>query len=165
MAVWVLHPLELNMMTDRKWNDFPNTWKQGPCLENFKIAFGTAGRDKIPLPEGDFTVFEPTAFPLAVQPSTVATRVAVQRSCFTVHGTDRRDFEALFSTRRGAPRFLKKYVLPRRGAPDYLRELEQMGVSDSTLFPDFEGLAREMKRRFLLPTTRHRRRLRSFKLE
>lgn len=165
MAVWVLHPIQLNLMTNPHWNDFPNTWKQGRCLENFKIAFGTAGRDKVPLPEGGFTVHEPTAFPLAVQPSTVATRVAVQRSCFTVHGTDPRDFEALFSSRPQARVFMKKYVLPRSGAQHYVRELEQMGVSDSTLFPDFEGLAREMKRRFLLPPKRSIRKLRSFKIE
>lgn len=167
LAVWVLHPIQLNMLTERGWNDFPNTWKQSPCLENFKIAFGTAGRDKISQAEGGFKVFQPTSFPIAVQPSNVATRVAVQRSCFTVHGTDPRDFEALFFNKHGARSYLKKYVLRRNHAERYIRELEQMGVSDSTLYPDFEGLAREMKRRFLLaPGARlRRRRSSSIKLE
>lgn len=150
MAVWVLHPIMLNVLSDQRWNDFLNTWTQGPCLENFKIAFGTAGRDKIPQPDGGYKIFEPTVLPIAVQPSTVATRVAVQRSCFTVHGTDPRDFEALFQAKRGARRFLKKYVIRRSLAKELVRELEQMGVSDSTLYPDLDGLAREMKRRFLL---------------
>ena len=34
MAVWVLHPIQLNLLTDNSWNDFLNTWTQGPCLEN-----------------------------------------------------------------------------------------------------------------------------------
>lgn len=165
MAVWVLHPIRLNMLTNPRWNDFPNTWKQSPCLENFKIAFGTAGRDKIPQADGGFKTFEPTTLPVAVQPSSVATRVAVQRSCFTVHGTDRRDFEALFLNQAGARPYLKKYVLRRRRADTFVRGLEQMGVSDSTLYPDFEGLAREMKRRFLLTPQAKSRRYRSFKLE
>ncbi len=150
MAVWVLHPIMLNVLSDRRWNDFLNTWTQGPCLENFKIAFGTAGRDKIPQPEGGYHTFQPTQLPIAVQPSTVAARVAVQRSCFTVHGTDPRDFEALFLGKRGSRRYLKKFVLRRSRAKELVGQLEQLGVSDSTLYPDFDGLAREMKRRFLL---------------
>lgn len=151
MAVWVLHPIKLNMMTNPSLNDFPNTWKQSPCLENFKIAFGTDGRDKISLPQGGYTIFRPTRFPLAVQPSTIAPRIAVQRSCFTVHGTDRRDFEALFRSQpRARRRHFRKYLFPREQASEFVRELEQMGVSDSTLYPDFDGLAREMKSRFFL---------------
>lgn len=151
MAVWVLHPIKLNMFTDKSLNDFPNTWKQSPCLENFKIAFGTSGRDRMPLPQGGYQVFKPTKYPLAVQPSTIATRIAVQRSCFTVHGTDRSDFETLFQKQsEKRKQFLKKYVFKRKQAAAFVRELEEMGVSDSTLFPDLEGLAREMRNRFFL---------------
>lgn len=106
MGVWVLHPIELNKLTDSRWDDFLNTWTQGRCLENFKIAFGTEGRDKIGRPEGGYKVFQPTSFPLAVQPSTVAVRVAVQRSCFTVHGRDPRNFEALFQSEAHALPYL-----------------------------------------------------------
>jgi hypothetical protein len=150
MAIWVLHPIMLNVLSNQRWNDFLNTWTQGPCLENFKIAFGTAGRDKIPQPDGGYQTFQPTQFPIAVQPSTVATRVAAQRSCFTVHGTDPRDFEALFLGKGGPRQFLKKFVLRRSLAKELVKQLEQLGVSDSTLYPDFDGLAREMRRRFLL---------------
>jgi hypothetical protein len=150
LGVWVLHPIELNKLTDSRWDDFLNTWTQGRCLENFKIAFGTEGRDKISRPEGGYRIFQPTSYPLAVQPSTVAVRVAVQRSCFTVHGRDSRDFEALLQSEPHAMRYLKKYVLPRDKAADLIRELERMGISDSTLYPDFDGLARELDRRFFL---------------
>ena len=158
MAVWVLHPIKLNMMTDPTLNDFPNTWKQSECLENFKIAFGTDGRDKIALPEGGFRTYKPTRLPLAVQPSTIAPRIAAQRSCFTVHGTDRRDFEALFQRQsKTHRRYFRKYLLPRDRASAFLRELEQMGVTDSTLYPDLDGLAREMKSRFWLDAPISRR--------
>jgi hypothetical protein len=150
LGVWVLHPIELNRLTDSRWDDFLNTWTQGRCLENFKIAFGTAGKDKISQPEGGYRIFQPTSYPLAVQPSTVAVRVAVQRSCFTVHGRDSRDFEALFKSEPRATCHLKKYVFPREKADSLVRELERMGISDSTLHPDFDGLARELDRRFLL---------------
>jgi hypothetical protein len=158
MAVWVLHPIRLNMMTDGALNDFPNTWKQSECLENFKIAFGTAGLDKIPLAEGGYRIFKPTRLPLAVQPSTIAPRIAVQKGCFTVHGRDRRDFEALFQTQPSTHRrYFRKYLFRRDRAPKLVNELEQMGVSDSTLFPDLDGLTREMKDRFFLDRLASRR--------
>lgn len=159
LAVWMLHPIELNKLaTDARLDDFPNTWVQGPTLENFKIAFGTAGKDLIVLPTGDRVIYEPTKLPLAVQPSNVAVRVAVQRSCFTVHGTDRRDFEKIFLAHSAQKRFLRKYVIRRTKASAILDDLERRGVSNSTLFPDFEGLAKELKRRFWI---RERRRVRS----
>jgi len=149
MAVWMLHPIELNKLaTKGMLDDFPNTWVQGPPLENFKIAFGTAGRDVIALPTGARVTYQPTQLPLAVQPSNIAVRVAVQRSCFTVHGTDKHDFETIFLRAPTAGAFLKKYLIPRVRGPYILDELERRGVADSTLFPDFEGLARELKRRF-----------------
>lgn len=151
MAVWMLHPIELNKLaTNDQLRDFPNTWVQGPPLENFKIAFGTAGRDVIMLPTGERVVYQPTRLPLAVQPSNIAVRVAVQRSCFTVHGTRKANFEEIFRAIRSRRRFLRKYLIHRDRASRILAELEATGISDSTLFPDFEGLARELKRRFFL---------------
>lgn len=160
MAVWMLHPIELNKLaSDGQLADFPNTWVQGPALENFKIAFGTAGKDLIVLPTGDRVIYQPTKLPLAVQPSNIAVRVAVQRSCFTVHGADKRDFEKLFLAHPAKIAFLKKYVILRTKASEMLEALERRGVSHSTLFPDFDGLAKELKRRFWLSeprrTTRH----------
>jgi len=51
-------------------------------------------------------------------------------------------------TRLVKKRFFRKYVIPRGKADEILNELEQLGLSYSTVYPDFEGLARELKRRF-----------------
>lgn len=50
LGIWAMQPLELNDLSGSKV--FPNTWKQSRVLENFKIAFGTAGKDKTQKPGG-----------------------------------------------------------------------------------------------------------------
>lgn len=150
MGIWMIHPLELNFRSVAE-REFPNTWAAGKrAVDTIKIAFGTANEQVWKL--GKVHCFPPSELPIAVQPSNVAARVAVQRSCFTIHGTNREDFETLFSNTDLVQRnFVRKYVLPRASAEALLDELERMGVSHSTLFPDFEGLAKELKRRFRPP--------------
>jgi hypothetical protein len=93
----------------------------------------------------------PSEYPLAIQPSTVASRVAVQRSCFTVHGEDNADFEALLrNTPLVEKGFFRKYAIARSRAGAIMSELEQLGVSYSNVYPDFDGLGKELKRRFWL---------------
>jgi len=147
MALWVIHPIELNRITDSRLDDFPNTWVAGRwALENIKKAFGTALELKH---KGHRYV--PSEYPLAIQPSTVASRVAVQRSCFTVHGENNADFEALLrNTPLVKKGFFRKYVIPRSRARAIMSELEQLGVSYSNVYPDFDGLGKELKRRFWL---------------
>ena len=155
LGVWVIHPLRLNAMSDIE--GLPNTWKESDVLENFKIAFGTAGVDQIEVPGGGVVTYTPKRFPVAVQPSGVDLRVAVQRSCFTVHGTDPRDFESLFaSTSLVGEGLFKRYLFPRSRWGALLDELDRMGISFSTVYPDFAGLAKELKVRFRKRTPNER---------
>ena len=87
--------------------------------------------------------------PLAVLPSAVDARVTAQRSCFTIHGTEERDFEALLlDTNMVAAGYFRKYLISRERASSVLDELDEMGISFSTIYPDFQGLAKELKLRF-----------------
>jgi hypothetical protein len=64
-----------------------------------------------------------------------------------VHGTDERDFEHLLIGSLGDSYFLK-FLLPRKKAAAFLAELDALGIGFSTVFPDFAGLAKELKLRF-----------------
>jgi hypothetical protein len=137
MGVWLLHPIELNAISANV-RDLPNFSTESPVLENFKFAFGTAGE-----------AFRPTELPVALQTRFLDIRMAGQQSCFTVHGHDRRDFEQLLAnTDLAAKGFFRKYRLPRRLAPKLLGELDRLGVSFSTVYPDLEGLATQLRLRF-----------------
>ncbi len=146
MAVWMIHPVELNRLTDPGTDGFPNTWApESVAQENFRLAFH---------PRSEWTDLKPSDYPLAVLPSNVDARIAVQRSCFTLYGRDERDFEEMFeSSVLSTNGYFKKYTIPRSQAPIVLGELQAMGVSFSNVYPDLGGLASELRLRFGPPPT------------
>jgi len=138
MGLWVLHPTALNELSGIAGFELV---ARGPCrtLENFKFAFGTAGDGGL----------EPTRLPLAVQARHLDMRMAGQQSCFTVHGSERKDFEALLgATPLVGDGCFRKYLLARRLAPELLLELDELGISYATLYPDLHGLSTQLKLRF-----------------
>jgi FRG domain len=82
-------------------------------------------------------------YPVAIDPPYIARRLGAQRSHFTIHG-NRRD--GLMQLARRAKSHLVKIVLPKESIPDMRTDLVTCGVSDTTLFPDLEGLSRELTR-------------------
>jgi len=150
-GIWCLDPLALNHLTDPTLAYFPNTWAQGVVLENFKIPFGTAGKDlqseRAKNGEARYFYYEPTEYPVAIQPSSVHARIASQRSCFTIHGNDISDFEALAKERKDFGKGLVKYKVPKHLVVPLARELFDYGLGPSTVFPDLDGLAKEFKLR------------------
>jgi FRG domain-containing protein len=131
-AVWVLDPSWLNTQT---LDDEDDTYLSGIMLPEWKET-----DPWFPMP------FEETLHakqPLALDPPHVARRVAVQRSHFTVHGTDRNGLDRLAS--RAHSRLIKIVILAS-GVAEILDDLEIMGVVETTVFPDLEGLCRELMR-------------------
>jgi hypothetical protein len=131
-AVWVLDPSWLNTQT---LGDEEETYLSGVMLPEWKET-----DPWFPTP------FEETLHaekPLALDPPHVARRVSVQRSHFTVHGTDRSGLDRL--TNRKDSRLLK-IIVGKAGIIDMLDDLRALGVVETTVFPDLEGLSRELMR-------------------
>jgi hypothetical protein len=139
-AIWILNPIELNRLTDPKFDDFPNTWTPSPILENFKIPFGTAGKE---------VSYGPTIYPIAFMPSSVHARISSQKSCFTIHGKDPRDFEKLLleTDMLKSDHFAKVLITSDR-VRDFLNDLKNLGITFSSIYPDFGGLAKELRIKF-----------------
>lgn len=75
----------------------------------------------------------------------------VQKGCFTVHGTDDRGFEEIFNenSKLVTENYFKKYVIDRKdNAPQIYKELKALGITPSSIFPDLDGLAKELEERF-----------------
>jgi hypothetical protein len=153
MGIWMLHPIELNFLSTCEV--FPNTWTP-PGVENFRMAFHPPEEWKTGVnlyrsgvKNYDDAWVYPTAFPLAVLPSAVDRRVVVQRSCFTIHGSDTRDFEALLAdTALAKDGLFVKFVISRANAISQLRGLDAVGIAHATVYPDLTGLAQELRVRF-----------------
>jgi hypothetical protein len=90
-AVYALEPMELNKQSNM--DHFPNTWTPNRVLQTIKFAFGTA-TEKVYINNQLVTALEN---PTAIYPSTIHSRIKTQKSCFTLHGNDKRPMEQIFS--------------------------------------------------------------------
>ena len=151
-GVWVLNPFELNRLCFDRPDAFPNTWTP-PAVENFKMAFGTAGKDWYLNHETkEYFHLSPTQYPFAFLPSFVHPRVASQKSCFTIHGTDKSDFEVIGeSTELIKHKFFLKYHIPKKSVRLIIHDLFSRGVTFTSLFPDLDYLAKDLKYQFSEP--------------
>lgn len=131
-AVWVLDPSWLNTKT---LGDEEETYLSGVMLPEWKET-----DPWFPTP------FEETLHaehPLALDPPHVARRVSVQRSHFTVHGTDRNGLDRLVG---GKDSRVVKIMIGKAGIVNILDDLQTLGIVETTVFPDLEGLSRELMR-------------------
>jgi hypothetical protein len=140
-VVWMLNPLDLNDLScsppsSLRPREFPLPWHNpgaptaNPAFENLRLAW-EQGSGGMPLP-------------VAIYPTYAHPRLRGQRSCFTIHGTDARGLDSQLA---GRP-FLKRYVVDPASRQSMRRELTVLGIADSVVFPDIDGLANELKERF-----------------
>ena len=131
-AVWMLNPYELNYRVAGK-EEVVSPSAQGVSKKDAKrVAPWLRERWlKAKIPDD----------PLAIFPTHIARRISSQRACFTIHGSRMPGF-ARFS--RGPDPCLTKITLPGRSVKDIRLSLEQMGIDDTTIFPDLEGLGRAL---------------------
>jgi len=141
-VVWMLNPFGLNCLAQEKkpsldeYNIYAITWcHPDPCninigYENIRSAW-----------ENDRGRVE---FPVAISPTYVHQRIPAQRSCFTVHGKRKESMCTLLFGKD----VLKKYVIDQRNPIKMLEELRTLGVSWGSLFPDIDGLARDLTELF-----------------
>jgi FRG domain len=126
-AVWVLDPWAINQ------------WSCG-CAD-LVVTRGEFEPDDIaskylaPV----YKKFKMAAKPIAVVPPFNSPRITVQRGAFTVHGSDKRDLEVQFTTK------LAKIEIDADSVIKTRRQLRSAGISEFTLFPDLDGLSRDIR--------------------
>lgn len=134
-VVWVLNPLQLNARTYGKLeSEFPLVWVRpetgiNPAFENVAGAW-TLDQQGVDLP-------------IAFHPGYVHARLRSQRSCFTVHGKHKSGLNTLVD---GS--VLRRYDVDPASRPSMMKELTVLGITESVVFPDIDGLATELKEQF-----------------
>jgi len=134
-AVWALDPWELNHKVVRKKEVLP-PGEPGITKEDRKrydkwLRERFAKRQRCPLR------------PVAVYPRHSTRRIAVQQSCFTIHGWDRRGLEEIVPS-LGVP--MVKITIPSWAVGPIQDSLETCGIDETTVFPDLDGLGRSVSR-------------------
>ncbi len=72
-----------------------------------------------------------------------------QKACFTLHGADHRDLRDIFQEKGwAAAEMLLEYAILRDKKPQLTDDLALAGITYSTIFPDLEGLASDLKFQF-----------------
>jgi len=131
-AVWVLDPDWLNKRTTTRKDDM-----EGVALPEWEVALKY-------LPEKFENKRLRRKYPLAIDPTHVARRLAVQRSRFTIHGTVFNGLEEITSRKENSR--LRKMLVGRNSVRSIRKDLEMCGISVTTLFPDLAGLGLELQR-------------------
>jgi hypothetical protein len=134
-SVWVIDPYWINKSSSGREEVF---WTDSLAPEQKIPDLYIESHEKKELPK----------YPLCLLPSHTNERIRAQRSCFSVHGRYKDGFKRLCRDKADAR--LAKLVICTDCAQKIKQELVSAGVKESTLFPDLEGIAREIKDEFEL---------------
>jgi hypothetical protein len=133
-AVWMLDPIAWNRKS------LAHITFQGDILsvDDSHLNFLAPGADLDNMIED----------PLAIYGYHNSARIVAQRGVFTVFGKDTHPMEDIYSKKDYPPDCLLKLRLPKDKRADLLKSLFQLGFTHSVVFPDLDGLAREIKNFF-----------------
>lgn len=131
-AVWLLNPTI--------WN------RRALHLVTFNEGVLSAGDDLLKgyNPRTDPRIMN--SDPVAIYGVHNSRRIVAQRGVFVVFGKDIRAMETIFSENDYPEQALTKLIIPPDRIAGLLGTLTSIGVTDSAIYPDLDGLARELKR-------------------
>lgn len=86
--------------------------------------------------------------PVTLNGSHNSSRIVAQRGVFTIFGQDKAPMESIFQRETFPDSCLRKFTIKEEVLPDIRRSILNHGITESVVFPDLDGLAREMKREF-----------------
>lgn len=143
-VVWMLNPLHLNHFASgcpsgqnpNDLREFPLPWfrpeppRINVAFENVRGAWENDGPG--------------VSLPVAVHPSYVHGRLRAQRGAFTIHGKCKESLQALVPGT-----VLRRMEINPSHRATMARDLTVLGITESVAYPDLDGLARELTRRFL----------------
>jgi len=133
-SVWMLDPI--------KWNRH--------ALSHISFAGGVLSPD-----EGPVKGYSPTpgfagmhTQPIAIYGSHNSSRIVAQQGVFTIFGRVTRPMEESYAVENYPVDCLTKITIPKPLINRLRKSLLNHGITESVVFPDLEGLAREIKRVF-----------------
>lgn len=131
-AVWMMDPFHLNAssVSDDRILSVDDTPAQSyqPAKEEGWV------------PDGQF--------PIAIAPPEINPRITAQASAFTIHGSKAIAIEALPFWSGIAFQRLAKILIPANRVEQLLDQLYVAGVKETAVFPDLDGLGREIRRNY-----------------
>jgi hypothetical protein len=84
--------------------------------------------------------------PLAIYGAHNSPRMVAQRGVFTIFGKSTKAMEEISVSSSFQSGMVSKFVIPRESLCNLRREIDAIGITDATVFPDLDGLGKELKR-------------------
>ncbi len=134
-VVWTLNPDELNQLSVSSKiipGAYPLTWfrpEDGSINighENIRGAWEENRRGM--------------ELPVAIKPTYIHPRMRAQKSCFTVHGKRQEPMSKMIPET-----ILARFVIKEECIPSIRRDLVMLGITHTSIFPEAEFLAQEIK--------------------
>lgn len=130
-CVWLINPEKLNSLTHSKnqiirIDQTDDNEFKALALQYFN--FKNEDMDKLPM---------------AISSTYSNERILRQKGCFTIHGTDLLTIDSLY--KKNHCNEIVKIIIDRKSVSKIRKELDLAGISETSLFPDLDGLAREIK--------------------
>ncbi len=141
---------------DLSFSSDASIWSLDPVRWN-NHALSQQGYDRGVLTPGDSALhpYKPlTKFdeipihPVALYGAHNSPRIVAQRGVFTIFGQSTMPMEQAYDKYDFPPDCLVKINLDRLALPQMRKSILNHGITESVVFPDLDGLAREMKREF-----------------
>jgi len=126
-AVWVLNPWWLNKQSLGQYEIPP---AGDPLLADWA-------------PQWDGHI--KGVLPVAIKPVHATVRISVQKGFFTIHGTERDALDRFTRKRQGDRPQLRKLIIPKASIDEMKRDLSIAGITETVIFPELDGLCREIK--------------------
>jgi hypothetical protein len=134
-AVWILDPWSLNEFS-MSWQSVPSSTERSLSKYVLKSEEGVIIREV------------EAKKPIAVRPARSTRRIVAQMGTFTVHGKLRTSLDELEISGRTGKIRLARVLINGEKKKALLGELLLAGVSHSVMFPDLDGLSKEIHFRY-----------------
>ncbi|WP_429180021.1 FRG domain-containing protein [Aeromonas salmonicida] len=128
-AVFALSPIKFNELASDVNSVIPISWEWERWSSYIDPMNKPAGLNNI--------------LPIAISPSHIDNRIRAQSGYFTLHGSNIWPIDYYDAVRR----ILTKIMIPYKVIPGMVRDLEAVGITDSLVFPDLSGLAKQVRRK------------------
>lgn len=156
--VWILQPFELNRCTFNKLLDRERVELVIPPLsddhykpqellnEDGKIRFRELTRRYLNMDFKDGKTY----YPLAIYPPFLDERMTAQKACFTIFGNESNNglHDIIRLQEELSDKIIDEIVIDGKSKKKMLNQLRLIGVDDSSIYPDLDGLGNALKSKY-----------------